>query len=255
MTADHVRSHRGYWERESAGYQAAHSDDLVARALAWGTFRAPEAGVDALDLAHVSGRRVLELGCGGGQFGAAVAALGADVVGLDLSTAQLAHARALRAAAPPSPAGSFELVQASGEELPFAPASFDLAFCDHGALSFTDPATTVAEVARVLRPGGRLVFCLSSPFRNAHLDETNDWVVTDRLLRSYFEERVTDGEIVDFNLTHSRWIEVLRSKGLAVLALHELRPEPDATTTYEWFADLDWARLWPAEDLWVAELI
>ena len=42
--------------------------------------------------------------------------------------------------------------------MPLADSSFDLVFCDHGAMSFCDPAVTLPEVARLLRPGGRFVF-------------------------------------------------------------------------------------------------
>ena len=56
------------------------------------------------------------------------------------------------------------LVCASGEAVPFADATFDLVFCDHGAMSFCDPDRSVPEVARLLRPGGRLVFSHSTPW-------------------------------------------------------------------------------------------
>ena len=46
------------------------------------------------------------------------------------------------------------LVQASAEAVPVADASFDIVFCDHGAMNFADPYKTVREVARLLRPGG-----------------------------------------------------------------------------------------------------
>ena len=48
--------------------------------------------------------------------------------------------------------------------LPFGDATFDLVFCDHGATSFTDPHVTIPESARVLRPGGLLVFDMATPF-------------------------------------------------------------------------------------------
>src|SRR5882672_11157210 len=149
---DHVRQNRSYWDGESAQYQSDHSVDLTNRALAWGVWRIPEEQLGALG--PLDGKRVLELGCGGGQFSAALATQGVAVVGLDVSGAQLTHARAN---APRLP-----LVHASAEDTPFADASFDVVFCDHGAMNFCDPDRTLPEVARLLRPRGRLAFATSS---------------------------------------------------------------------------------------------
>src|SRR6185312_12449076 len=99
----------------------------------------------------VAGRDVLELGCGAGQWSVALEPLGADVVGLDVSRAQLRHARVA--------SGSLALVAADAEHLPFADNVFDIVFCDHGAMSFCDPERTLPEVARVIRTGGRFAFC------------------------------------------------------------------------------------------------
>ena len=75
---------------------------------------------------------MLELGCGAAQWAIALAARGARVIGLDVSHGA-ARARTPRRSA------TLPLVQASGEQLPFADASFDVVFCDHGAISFCDP--------------------------------------------------------------------------------------------------------------------
>ena len=68
-------------------------------------------------------------------------------VGLDLSERQLEHARRLMAEA----GVDFPLVQASAEEVPLPDASFDIVFCDYGAMTFGDPYATVPEAARLLR--------------------------------------------------------------------------------------------------------
>ncbi|HTN78543.1 MAG TPA: class I SAM-dependent methyltransferase [Acidimicrobiales bacterium] len=241
MTRDDERLNRAFWESTSAEYQAEHSAELDAAPLAWGTWRIPESEVGALG--DLGGLDVLELGCGGGQWSIALAALGVHVVGLDLSWGQLAHAR--RAAA------HLPLVQGSAEAIPVAADSFDLVFCDHGAMTFADPDSSVPEVARVLRPAGRLVFCNSTLLRVMCLDD--DWAVTTTLHRDAFGlKRVTDGESVDFVLPHAAWIRLFRRHGLVVDDLIELRPSRGATTTYPWFASYEWASRWPAEEIWVA---
>ena len=99
------------------------------------------------------GERVLDVGCGTGIFTAQFARQGARVTGLDVSSQMLAVARK-RA----SQEGlSIELRQGQAEKLPFPDASFDVAL-SVTVLEFVEaPAAVVAEMARVVRPGGRLV--------------------------------------------------------------------------------------------------
>lgn len=242
---DPIAANRRYWERESVKYQREHDDALTRAPMAWGVWRIAESRLKALG--PVKARSVLELGCGGAQWSVALRDRGARVVGLDLSTAQLAHARGAAATLP--------LVQASADRLPFSDNCFDIVFCDHGAMSFVDPHLTLPEVARVLRDGGRLAFCSTSPLRYVCADR--DWHITTTLQRSYFglwevvDDDDTEGGSIDYCPTHGQWIELLTTYGFVVDALHELRPSSRATTSYPWFVTRDWARRWPAEDLWV----
>jgi 2-polyprenyl-6-hydroxyphenyl methylase/3-demethylubiquinone-9 3-methyltransferase len=95
-------------------------------------------------LEPLSGRRILDLGCGKGRFAARLAAEGAEIVGLDLSAGMLAEAVGL------------DRVRASARRLPFAAGSFDAVIAievfEH--LAFIDDV--VREARRVLRPGGSL---------------------------------------------------------------------------------------------------
>ena len=54
----------------------------------------------------------------------------------------------------------------------------------------------------------------------------------------------------EFQLTYGDWIRLFRANGLAVEDLIELRPDEDATTTYDDYAPLEWARAFPAEHIW-----
>jgi SAM-dependent methyltransferase len=62
------------------------------------------------------------------------------------------------AAGEPTAAGRWEIVEAGGEELPFADGSFDTVVCTFVMCTVDEPRRALAEIVRVLRPGGRLLF-------------------------------------------------------------------------------------------------
>jgi hypothetical protein len=64
--------------------------------------------------------------------------------------------------------------------------------------------------------------------------------------------RLTDGESVDFVLSHGEWIRLLRCSDLLLDDLIELQPPSGATTTYPWYSSYEWASKWPAEEIWIA---
>jgi SAM-dependent methyltransferase len=248
MSRDDVRINRASWEADSADYQRRNARQLNRwDTLGWGTWDVPEDEIHALG--EVGGLDALELGCGAAQVGIRVAMRGARVNALDLSANQLTAAGGnLRETGVQMP-----LVQASAEELPFADASFDLVFCDHGATTFTDPNITVPQVARVLRSGGLFVFNISTPIIWLC------WPMTDgppgrELVRPYFGlgRMVWDENdpSVDFQLTYGDWIRLFRANDLIVEDLIELRPSAEATTTFEGYASADWARDFPGEHIW-----
>jgi SAM-dependent methyltransferase len=190
---------------------------------------------------------VLELGCGAAQWSIALAADGARVVGLDQSRGQLAHA----VVASEHARERVPLLCASGEALAVRDETFDLVFCDHGALSFCDPRTIVPEVARVLRPRGRLVFNHATLLHSLTWDAVAD-AQTECLHRPYHGAwRFDWGDgTIDFHLPYGEWVRCFRSSGLVVEDLVELVPPEGATTTYD-FVPLEWAKRWPAEEIWV----
>jgi SAM-dependent methyltransferase len=243
MPAEHVNKNRRFWDAGSDDYQARHGEVLTRTALAWGPWRVPEAELNVLG--DVRGKDVLELGCGAAQWSIALADLEARPVGIDLSSRQLDHAReAVRRAGARVP-----LVHASAEELPFGDESFDVVFCDHGAMSFADPRATVPEAARVLRPGGLLAFAHESPFRFVCWDPETE--VTGRTLHGeYFEMRSYEDETsASFQLPYGEWLALFQRSGFRVEDLIEPRPAPDAATTYEdW--DPEWCHRWPGENIW-----
>jgi len=103
------------------------------------------------------GGLVLDVGCGTGQLGAAIAAQGFDVFGVDLSASMVAKARQRGLA------GTYAAVTTA---LPFADASFDLALTVATLHHLETPervATTVAEMARVVTSGGFVVLWDHNP--------------------------------------------------------------------------------------------
>lgn len=243
----HVRRNRDFWDRAAEAYQEKHGRRLAATAEAWGVWRIPENRLQVLG--DVRRRDVLELGCGAAQWSAALARRGARVTGIDVSAAQLGLAgRHL------SDTGvAAALVQGSVEELPFEDRSFDLVMGDHGALSFADPRAAIPEAARVLRPGGRLAFSIHSPLLFICWNPASERV--DRRLHfEYFDMRSeADESSIQFQLPYGEWVDLFGENGLEVKRLVHLRPPDDATTTYDDYAPYEWARRWPAEDLWVVD--
>ncbi len=109
-------------------------------------------------LARAAASPVLELGCGTGRVTAPLARAGADVIGVDFSSAMLARARGrLRRS---RLRGQARLVRADIRALPFFDASFDLVIAPYGILQSLlrprDLGETLRAVHRVMRPGGRL---------------------------------------------------------------------------------------------------
>lgn len=246
MSDDPVERNRAAWDAYADTYQQQHGDQLAeSGGDAWGVWQIPESELNALG--EVEGKDVLELGCGAAQWSIAIAKRGARPVGIDLSAKQLEHGR--RAV---EEAGlDIELIEAPAHELPFEAASFDLVFCDHGAMNFADPLKVVPEVARVLRPGGMFVFSHGHPFLDIFWDQEGDAIV-EELQRPYFGMHSlvdpNDG-MVGFNLGHGDWVRLFRQSGFTIDDLIEIQPSEDATSSYD-YAPLEWARRWPAEEIW-----
>ena len=102
------------------------------------------------------GMRILDLGAGTGTSSEPLADAGADVVPADFSEGMLAEGRRRRPDMP--------FTHADAMDLPFEDASFDVTTISFALRNVADPAMALREMARVTRPGGRLVLCeFSSP--------------------------------------------------------------------------------------------
>lgn len=99
------------------------------------------------------GRRALDVCCGTGDVAFALARSGARVTGVDFSPAMLAVARERAGRR----AGEVEFLEGDALHLPFAKDSFDAVTISYGLRNLADFAAGLAEMRRVLRPGGRLL--------------------------------------------------------------------------------------------------
>ena len=244
--SEHAARNRESWNADSDTYQSEHGPQLAASGgFAWGVWQIPEAQLGILGV--VKGQDILELGCGAAQWSIALAKRGARPVGLDLSETQLAHARVLMAEA----GVDFPLVHASAEAVPLPDESFDIVFCDYGAMTFADPYLTVPEAARLLRGGGLLAFSGATPIIQMCYPENDDHP-GDRLLAEYFGMKAffPYEDFVDFMLPYGEWIRLFRANGLLIEDLVEIRPEALAVSSYRDDIDRAWYRRWPGEQIW-----
>jgi SAM-dependent methyltransferase len=102
-----------------------------------------------------AGERIVDVAAGTGTTALTLAdEHGVDVVGVDLGQAQVAKAR--DRARQRGPVGRTAVVVGDAERLPLEDASVDAVVCECSLCTFPDKGTATAEVARVLRPGGRL---------------------------------------------------------------------------------------------------
>jgi ubiquinone/menaquinone biosynthesis C-methylase UbiE len=243
--SEHVQKNRALWEASSDEYEQRHEAALSGgNAMAWGLWRIPEEELHVLG--EVVGKDILEFGCGAARWSIALAERGARPVGLDVSSRQLQHARRLMKEA----GVDFPLIEASAEDVPLPDAGFDIVFCDWGAMTFCDPARTVPEAARLLRPGGLFAFSTASPISVMCLNVQADQVER-TLVNDYFGMKRMEWENeVNFQLPYGEWILLFRRAGFVVESLVETQPPIDSTSTYRTDAETEWARHWPMENIW-----
>jgi SAM-dependent methyltransferase len=237
------------WAVMNERFTDAAAEEMWARSdVVWGLFAVPEQDLDVLG--EVRGLDVAELACGTAYFSAWLARAGAIPVAVDLSSEQLATARRLQQELGPV----FPLVQADGERLPLADGSFDLVVSEHGVAAWCDPERWLPEAARLLRPGGRLVF-LTNSHLSALCVPAEEGVAEERLMRGQREAyRVHwPGGGIEFHPSHGDWVRLLRKSGFAVEAMREIYAPPGGEDHpfYEIVSGA-WAARWPAEELWVA---
>lgn len=216
-------SQRNAWNQASDAFNSLHGNgrSLIALATREVTAR----------LGQVAGMDVLEIGCGDARNCVGLARQGARVTGVDVSDAQIALARK-RVEATGLPV---RLLHSDAADLsPLPDASFDaiVSIFVFPYVSEAEMAVCLAECARLLRPGGRLIFAQDHPIRACFWDEE---MAEESVLpaRSYFDDSPshwtftnTDVAMTSHHRTLDWWFSSLHGAGFAVTNLREL-PLPD----------------------------
>lgn len=195
--------------------------------------------------------RVLDLGCGEGQVARHL--LSSDdppglVVGIDVSASQLAHAAEAAGPRPPDgeagdPSGGQAapvLVRGEGERLPFAKGSFDAVVCSLVIEHAEDVDAVLAEVARVLCPGGRFLLLVNHPlYQGSGSGLVDDQILGERYWRvgPYLVEGVSWEDVdagVRIPFAHrplSRYVNPLAARDLVLVRMLEPPPLPQFLAT------------------------
>ena len=197
-------------------------------------------------LPDISGLRVLDLGCGEGYNTRLLAARGANVVGIDIAKRFIGHAVECERKAPLG----IEYRIASAVELPFADASFDAVTAFMSLMDIPETERAIAEVFRVLRPGGFLQFsiahpCFMTPRWRAVVDEHGNKVAVE--VGDYFQN--LNGAVEEwtfsaappevrhgvdpfrtprFTRTMSQWLNLLIDIGFVIERAGEPYPSDEA---------------------------
>jgi SAM-dependent methyltransferase len=250
---DYAALNRDAWTISNAKYTASRARESWAAEPRWGVWHAPESQVSALPDVH--GLDVIELGCGTAYWAAWLKRRGARrVVGVDVTPAQLATAREMDVEF----RLGIELIEANAESVPLPASSFDLAFSEYGASIWCDPFLWIPEAARLLRPGGQLMF-----MRNGTLQilcAPVEGKVGERLLRPLkglhrldWPAEGEDPPSTEFHISGSELFQLLIRTGFDVVDFRELyAPEDAVDHPYYSFTPAEWAKRWPAEEIWRA---
>jgi len=246
---EHVGRNRARWDVEAKDYVAAGERSWAREEPTWGVWKVPESQLGVLP-ANLADKDAIELGCGTAYVSAWLARRGARVVGIDASMAQLSTARRLQR----QHGLVFPLLHADAELVPCRDAAFDLAISEYGACLWADPDRWLPEAARILRPGGELIFLVNSSLLTLCMPAEDGVAATDRLLRpafGMFRIEWPGDPGVEFHLSHGDWIRRLRRSRFEIEDLIEVRPPESSTTRYP-YVTLEWSRQWPAEEVWRA---
>jgi len=204
--------HAGWWQREfTDGADPEYEEQILP----------------LVDLHLAGARRVLDVGCGEGQVSRRIAALGADVVGLDPTVAQ--HALAIERGR------GVRYLRGGADALPFRERAFDAVVMCLVIEHIEQFDVVIAEIARVLTPGGRFLLLLNHPLLQTtgsgwvddHILEEQYWRIGPYLIEDLGTEEVSPGvELPFMHRPLSRYVHVMGEEGLLIDDMDEPAPPP-----------------------------
>lgn len=215
-----ARAHRQHWDQDSHRYHDAHPEYLDG--FYWGPEMLSEAHAQLLG--DVSGKDILEFGCGSAPCSTWLVK-NTDarfITGFDISAGMLNYAEK----------GTSSLVQADIQSMPFRDRSFDIVFSVYGALPFIpDVIAALQEVARTVRPGGKVVFSVNHPIRWIFPDDPDILTAIIPYFERQYVEHDENGTLTyaEYHRTFGDWIAAINNAGLILEDVHEP----------EWPEDLD----------------
>src|SRR5690625_4684011 len=228
-------ANRTWWSQVAPEYLGEHGDFLGDADFCWCPegLRESEAGLLG-PLEHLRTQQVLEIGAGAAQCSRWLRNQGVEAIATDVAEGMIDGARRLDQRT----GITVPTVVADARALPFAAGSFDVAFTAFGAIPFLADAHRVhAEVARVLRPGGRWVFSVTHPMRWGFPDDPTERGLT--VVRSYFDrapyvETGADGQVLysEFHRTLGDHIREVVGAGLEIVDLIEPEWPPENSNVW-----------------------
>lgn len=208
---------REWWNSWSEEFQEEYGGGDIDVEIAFGPGAQP--GDDLGLLGDLEGKNAIELGCGGAQFGIAVAKRGAEVTGVDISEKQLSYARKFA----DEHNQDITLVESSVTDMPMiADATYDLAFNAWAFQWVEDLQSCFDEAYRILKDGGKLVFSVDHPYYKIFDPETHEFETSyfdESPRRAYSEE--LDAEMVIYRRKVSETVTLLRSAGFTIEEIRE----------------------------------
>jgi SAM-dependent methyltransferase len=248
---DYLQRNRESWSDFAPDY-VAPAEEAWGGAPRWGIWGLLESDVGLLP-SGLNGKVTVELGCGTAYVSAWLARRGASPIAIDLTPEQLATAAHMQR----EHDLYFPLIRAAGEQTPLPDECADLVISEYGSAIWSDPYEWIPEAARLLRPGGELLFFGNSALLMLCVPEIDGFAAGTSLIRPQrrmhrfeWSDDPSDNS-VEFAISHGDWIRLLRRNGFEVEELIELYPPEGATTGYP-YVTLDWARQWPCEEAWRA---
>jgi SAM-dependent methyltransferase len=223
----------GLWERQATWWQEGFTEGADPEYVEQIMPLAAEALAGAVD--------VLDIGCGEGQISRLAVAGGARrVVGVDPTWAQVVVAR--------NRAGGQSYVRAGAAALPCATGQFDAVVACLVFEHIHDVDTAMAEVSRVLRPGGRFCFFLNHPLlqtpNSGWIDDQvldppgQYWRIGPYLVENETIEQVEPGVFIPFiHRPLGRYVNAMAANGLLVERMEEPAPPPGFLERAEEYAD------------------